>query len=199
MKTCVECGQTVQDNDTYCPRCGGGKLRAEGQQGNKKQKVDATKKQVPEQVQKTEPGKGKSTIDLMGVEPTKTKKGFGMFSKKPKDTAGAAVGIAPKKESIATGVNQVNNGFDSGSRVTEGNGYGNSYNTDEVVSIGEFIIFYLLCMIPFYNIFLMIKTAIGGPKTKQSLTNLIRASLIFSLVGAVLSIILMIVIKVVIK
>lgn len=52
------------------------------------------------------------------------------------------------------------------------------YDNAEPAKIKDFLIFYLLMLIPIFNIVYYIMVAVGGPKYKVSLTNFVRASLI---------------------
>lgn len=63
-------------------------------------------------------------------------------------------------------------------------------NSDEVITFGEWIKFQLLLLIPFYNIFKIIRTAIGGPTIKRTFTNYVRAALVFGVVLTVLAFLL---------
>lgn len=59
-------------------------------------------------------------------------------------------------------------------------------NSDEVVTVGEYIKFSLLMLIPIFNIYKFIVTVIGKPSIKKSLTNWCRASLIMGVIVSVL-------------
>ena len=62
-----------------------------------------------------------------------------------------------------------------------------SYDNGNVVSFGEWLKLYLLLMIPFFNIYKIIKIVIGGPTINKSITNAYRAGLVF---GVALSVIM---------
>lgn len=55
-----------------------------------------------------------------------------------------------------------------------------AYTNSEPAKIKDFLIFYLLMLIPIFNIVYLIMVAVGGPKYNPSLTNYVRASLIWA-------------------
>lgn len=59
--------------------------------------------------------------------------------------------------------------------------------------IGTYLIFFLLMLIPIFNIIWFIIVAVGGPSHNRSLTNFVRASLIWAAIWIVITIILSIV------
>lgn len=59
----------------------------------------------------------------------------------------------------------------------------------EPATIGNFLIFNLLMLIPIFNIIYLIIVAVGGPKYKKTMTNYARASLIWLGIAVVLYII----------
>lgn len=61
------------------------------------------------------------------------------------------------------------------------------------VTVGDFLIFNLLMLIPVFNIVYLIIAAMGGPRFKPSLTNYARAALIWLGIGLALAIIVSIV------
>lgn len=56
----------------------------------------------------------------------------------------------------------------------------------EPATIGDYIAFFLLQLIPIFNIIYTIIVAVGGPSRKLSMTNLARAVLILWAIGLVL-------------
>ena len=66
-------------------------------------------------------------------------------------------------------------------------------NNTEPAKISTFLIFFLLMLIPLFNIVYFIIVAVGGPKYNVSLTNFARASLIWGLIIAAIYIILIII------
>jgi hypothetical protein len=65
------------------------------------------------------------------------------------------------------------------------------YNDNtQPAKISTFLVFFLLMLIPIFNIIWLIIVAVGGPSHNKSLTNLVRASLIWAAIMIVLSIIL---------
>ena len=60
------------------------------------------------------------------------------------------------------------------------------YASNEPVTVGNFMVFFLLMCIPIFNIVYFIMVAVGGPKYKTSLTNFARAGLIWGLIIGVL-------------
>lgn len=66
-------------------------------------------------------------------------------------------------------------------------GYSSGYTDASVVTVKEWLINMLLMMIPIYGFIRLIIIAVGGPKYKLSMTNMFRASLIFSAVVFVIT------------
>lgn len=69
-----------------------------------------------------------------------------------------------------------------------------SYNNDAPATIGTFLIFFLLMLIPIFNIVWLIMVAVGGPRHNKSLTSFARASLIWGAIIFVLYLIVFLVI-----
>jgi hypothetical protein len=67
------------------------------------------------------------------------------------------------------------------------------YNNNEPVTIGNYLLFFLLMCIPIFNIVYFIIVAVGGPKYKKSLSNFARAGLIWGAIILVIYIVLIIV------
>lgn len=67
---------------------------------------------------------------------------------------------------------------------------------EDPVTIGDYLLFALLMLIPVFNIVYLIIVAVGGPRYKPSLTNFARASLILFAIGIVLSIILVVIVAI---
>lgn len=65
--------------------------------------------------------------------------------------------------------------------------------SSEPAKIKDFLIFYLLMLIPIFNIIYLIMVAIGGPNYKASLTNYVRASLIWAAIITVLYVIILLI------
>lgn len=175
MQSCTACGQTVQDVETYCPRCGGGQLQPEGQQEVKKQKVETPKKQIQRQetaevnIQETALGQeGLTAEEARLLHQTTKDKESSWFKRANRQAKEAQLGIGIGVTSAAE-------------NTTHENG--------EVVTVKEFLILYLTLLVPFYGVYKFIKAVIGGPQVKQSITNSLRASLIVSLIGGAVSLI----------
>lgn len=66
-------------------------------------------------------------------------------------------------------------------------------SNSEPAKIKDFLIFYLLMLIPIFNIVYLIIVAVGGPKYNPSLTNYVRASLIWAAIIFVLYIVLILI------
>ena len=69
--------------------------------------------------------------------------------------------------------------------VYDGDGYQPSEND---VTIKDWLFFMLKMLIPIYNIIVFVKTAIGGPNIKPSMTSYVRFSLIMIAVSVVITI-----------
>lgn len=67
------------------------------------------------------------------------------------------------------------------------------YDNNEPATIKDFLLYFLQMLVPVWNIIKMIMVAVGGPKYKKSLTNFVRASLIWGAIILVLYIILMVI------
>lgn len=150
MNTCKQCGQVVQELETFCPRCGSGQIIADSSVPVKKQ-VKATPKK----------NQGEQPIE----QPIKEKNAKQLKCKQAK----------------------TNSKLSSDANTQEDNRAG--YIDDEVVTIKEYLIFCICLYVPFYGLYKIIKVAIGGPKIKRSMTNIIRANLILALIGVVVAII----------
>lgn len=55
----------------------------------------------------------------------------------------------------------------------------NNKNNESVMTVADYLIMVLLLSIPFVNIYLIIKWAIGGETINKNKTNYVRAMLIF--------------------
>jgi hypothetical protein len=64
------------------------------------------------------------------------------------------------------------------------------YDNNEPATIKDYLLFFLQMLVPIWNIIKMIMVAVGGPKYKKSMTNFVRASLIWGAIIFVLYIIL---------
>jgi hypothetical protein len=64
------------------------------------------------------------------------------------------------------------------------------YDNNEPATIKDYLLYMLQTLIPIWGFIKMIIVAVGGPKYKRSLTNFVRASLIFFAVLIVLYIII---------
>lgn len=62
------------------------------------------------------------------------------------------------------------------------------------VTVGDFVLFGLLMLIPVFNIVYLIIAAVGGPRFKPSLTNYARATLIWLGIGLAILIIVSIIV-----
>jgi hypothetical protein len=60
------------------------------------------------------------------------------------------------------------------------------YANNEPVTVGNFMIFFLLMLIPVFNIIYLIMVAVGGPRYKRSLTNFVRAAILWGVIIGVL-------------
>jgi hypothetical protein len=116
VKKCVQCGQTLNDDNRFCHKCGGSVFEE-----------DAGSCQQPVYQQ--------------------------------------PVYRPPYQEQAATG-------------------------NREPATIGDYIVFFLLQLIPIFNIVYTIIVAVGSPSRKVSMTNLARAVLILWAIGLVLVIVL---------
>ena len=63
-----------------------------------------------------------------------------------------------------------------------------SKNNESVMTVADYLIMILLLSIPFVNIYLIIKWAIGGETINKNKTNYVRAMLIFIISVLILSI-----------
>ena len=64
------------------------------------------------------------------------------------------------------------------------------YNNGEPATIGNFLLFFVIQIVPIFNIIYTIMVAVGGPKYKKSMTNFARAYLIMMAIVIVLYIII---------
>ena len=64
-----------------------------------------------------------------------------------------------------------------------------SYDNSQPAKIGTYLLFFLLMLIPIFNIVWLIIVAIGGPKHNKSLSNFVRAALIW---GAIIFVVYLI-------
>ncbi len=72
--------------------------------------------------------------------------------------------------------------------------YQAGYSNTEPARIKDFIIFFLLMLIPIFNIIYAIIVAVGGPKYNVSLTNFVRAAIIFGLIISAIYVIIFLIV-----
>lgn len=130
MKKCRQCGMGVSSTESYCPRCGSGKLVL--YEGGEAQQQKEQPKQEDKIAQSANSGQERPVTGEIRSE------------------------------------------------------MHNKSTNDGVVTLKEWLVTYLLLLIPFYNIYKLIKIVVGGPSIKRSITNLFRASLVMSVIMAVL-------------
>lgn len=67
------------------------------------------------------------------------------------------------------------------------------YDNTQPATVGNYIVFFLLMLIPIFNLIYMIIVAVGSPTRNKSMTNYARACLIMAAIGIAITIILSIV------
>ena len=67
------------------------------------------------------------------------------------------------------------------------------YVNNEPATVGNFLIFFLLMLVPIFNLIYLIMVAVGGPRYKRSMTSFARAALIWAAIMVGLYIILILI------
>ena len=162
MKTCRQCGQIVQDIETYCPRCGSSQLVTNlnkqpspsyQQQINQNQTVNTPNRQVqtaPSGYRNPNSVRGQGNINQGFRAPERPQN--------PQNNMNGNMGF----DAVQPFQNQV---------VTD--------NEDTIVSWKEWLILMLKLLIPIYSLYTIIRT-LTNKKVKKSMREYMKASLIFT-------------------
>ena len=197
MRRCRECGQVVNDqNIGYCPRCGSGNLmnispnqtRPNQNQGIPNQNRPNTSQnrvnqsQVRPNPNQTRPNQA---APMHNTEFSQKRPNLGFdrnnqYQNRANDNNEQFNDTYMEFDNM-----QIDNDINIDSTNQTNNTDLESEN-ESIITFKEWILFYLKCLIPFYNLYIIVRTAIGGRKIKKSLTNMIRASLIYYMVLSVI-------------
>ncbi|MBR1663437.1 MAG: zinc ribbon domain-containing protein [Ruminococcus sp.] len=193
-KTCTSCGAQLDDSATFCNSCG---------------KPVSLFTQPPEPEAPTSSGDMPAADGLLSSPQPDTQQAYGQSQQQygqqpygqPQQQYQQPYGQAQYQQQ----------GYQQQYQQPNMNAYAQSANTfnqsqymglnndtftpysrgEEPVSVGHWILVDILFMIPLVNIIYFIILLIGGGKTKRSLTNFARASLIMAIIASVLVGILM--------
>ena len=215
MKVCTQCHAYASDFDDYCPKCGSGNL-VEAQQRPPQQRPPQQRppqqrppQQRPPQQggyyegqrppqqrppQQRPPQQGGYYDNQYGQRPPQQRppqQGENPYGQRP-----------PQQGTIINGKRAPQNDvddfdidleMDNGSKPKRGKkpepARVEAINVEhEEVTFGDWLKLYLKLLIPIYSLFVYFKTLIGGPSVPKSMTNCMRAQLVFSMIITLLSI-----------